>query len=84
MLPRNRDPDDMNCEGRQNELMLFELKRSEMKKTGREGKKFITFKNTNKSFKAYKTTLFSTSVIMKSLNHRMVNLSVQMLGETLC
>ena len=46
-----------------------------MGERGREGKNLITFKNMKKCFRAYKTTLFSMSVITKSLNCETVNLS---------
>lgn len=75
MLPDNTDPNNMNYEDRLNELGLFGLKRNEMGERGREGKNSITFRNKKKCFRAYKTTLFSMSVIIKSLNCRTVNLS---------
>lgn len=56
-------------------MRLFGLKRNEMGKRGREGKKFINFMNMKKCFRAYKTTLISMHVIFKSLNCRTVNLS---------
>lgn len=75
ILPDNTDPNNMNCEDRLNELGLFGLKRNEMGERGREGKNSITFRNQKKCFRAYKTTLFSMSVIINSLNCRTVNLS---------
>lgn len=75
MLPNSTYPDNMNYEDRLNEVGLFGLERNEMGERGREDKKLITFKNLKKFFRAYKTTLFSMSVIIKSLNCRTVNLS---------
>lgn len=75
LLPKNTFPENMSSEDRLNELGLVGRKKNEMRERGREGKKLITFKNMKKCLRAHKTTLFSTSVIIKSLNCRTVNLS---------